>query len=196
MECFNTKFKEQTYVDFAKSIMKEFKNSGKENIVIVNIGTDKCIGDVVAPLVGTLMKGKCRNIQIYGDLHEPVHALNIEDKLDFIRDKHTNDFIIGIDACLGDDEDIGFIKTRDFAISPGKGVGKKLPKVGDMSIIAIISSSEGAEFFFQRQVRLSFVYEMSQHIVRILEEVDNSLTKAIPFRRFTNHITTEEKEIV
>ena len=60
---------------------------------------------------------------------------------------HPNSNIIGVDACLGDTENIGEIQARNYPIHPGKGVGKTLPKVGDVSIIGIVDSSDNSELF-------------------------------------------------
>lgn len=77
---------------------------------------------------------------------------------------HPNACIIGIDACLGAATSIGEIHTRDYPIHPGKGVGKSLPDVGSASIIGIIDSSDTAEFFTSRSIRLHLVFEMAKVI--------------------------------
>ncbi|MDZ5016792.1 DUF1256 domain-containing protein, partial [Clostridium perfringens] len=59
---------------------------------------------------------------------------------------------------------IGEIHTRDYPIHPGKGVGKNLPDVGIASIIGIIDSSENAEIFTSRSIRLNLVMEMAKVI--------------------------------
>lgn len=143
--------------------LKEYIN---ENTVIVCIGTDKCIGDSLGPLVGTLLKDTLIPIPIYGTLSSPIHALNIDKNLIEINKNHPNALIIGIDACLGDNNSIGEIHVRDYAIHPGKGVGKTLPDVGDASIIGIVDSSSNAEIFSNRSIRLSLIMEMSKSIVK------------------------------
>ena len=81
---------------------------------------------------------------------------------------HPNAHIIGIDACLGNEEDIGDIRVRNHAISPGKGVGKELPEVGETSIIGIVDTSKYSDLFFSRSIRLSFVMDMAKSISKIL----------------------------
>ena len=56
-----------------------------DNTIIVCIGTDRCIGDCLGPIVGTLLRGKCFPLQIYGTIDEPIHALNIDKKLNEIK---------------------------------------------------------------------------------------------------------------
>lgn len=149
-----------------------------ENTVIVCVGTDKCIGDCLGPLVGTLLTEQGFGLPVYGTLEKPVHALNMDERLNEIYNNHPNASIIGIDACLGDEEDIGEIRVRDYGMHPGKGVGKELPEIGVASILGIVDSSHNAEFFFSRSIRLSFVMGKAKEIVEILTKAtkeDNSM---------------------
>lgn len=134
------------------------------NSIIVCIGTDKCVGDCLGPLVGTFLEEHNFPLPVYGTLKDPIHALNLDKKLEEINKLHPNACIIGIDACLGDTNSIGEIHTRDYPIHPGKGVGKLLPDVGVASIIGIIDSSDAAEFFTSRSIRLHLVFEMAKVI--------------------------------
>lgn len=151
-----------------------------KDTVIACIGTDKCIGDCLGPLVGTFLKEKGIKIPVYGTLDEPIHALNIHERLNFIKNQNPNAQIIGIDACLGREEDIGEIRIRDYAISPGKGVGKELPEVGVASVIGIVDSSDNSELFFSRSIRLSFVMNMAKQIVNIIEKATKDTDQSSP----------------
>lgn len=139
-----------------------------EKTIIVCIGTDKCIGDCLGPLVGTLLKEKFFPLNVFGTLDSPIHALNLDKKITEIIKSYPNHKIIAIDACLGDSKSIGEIHTRNEPIHPGKGVGKTLRSVGDVSIIAIVDSSENIDLFTSRPIRLSFILDMSKVIVDAL----------------------------
>mgnify|MGYP000859742388 CR=1 FL=1 len=76
---------------FAREIVKAYLKSGKKEFVVVNIGTDKCIGDCLAPLVGTLLQEK-GYMNIEGTLDNPIHALNIATNLSTIDFKYDKDF--------------------------------------------------------------------------------------------------------
>lgn len=135
-----------------------------ENTIIVCIGTDKCIGDCLGPLVGTFLKESFFPLPVYGTIDSPIHALNIDKKIKEIKLLHPNASIIGIDACLGDIDSIGEIHARDYPIHPGKGVGKSLPEVGNSSIIGIIDSTNNSEIFTSRSIRLHLVMSMAKVI--------------------------------
>ena len=141
--------------------LKDYIN---ENTIIVCIGTDRCIGDCLGPLVGTILKEKRFPLPVFGTISEPIHALNIEKKLNEIKLLYAASNVIGIDACLGDIDSIGEIQARDYPIHPGKGVGKLLPEVGNSSIIGIVDSSDTNEIFTNRNIRLDLIFKMSTAI--------------------------------
>lgn len=149
-----------SYYEIAEGI-RTFIN---DDTIIVCIGTDKCIGDCLGPLVGTILQDNLFPLPVYGTISSPIHALNIDTRLKEINKLHPNACIVGIDACLGEIKSIGEIHTRDYAIHPGKGVGKSLPDVGMASIIGIVDSSENSDFFSSRSIRLSLVLDMAKII--------------------------------
>lgn len=135
------------------------------NTIIVCIGTDRCIGDCLGPLVGTILTSKHFPLPVYGTLKDPIHALNIETKLKYLKEKHPLESIIGIDACLGEAGSVGDIQARDYPIHPGKGVGKSLPQIGTASIIGIVDSNLSSNLFTSNTIRLSFISDMAHVIV-------------------------------
>lgn len=145
--------------------LKDYIN--KETIIVC-IGTDRCIGDCLGPLIGTLLTSKNFPLPVYGTVSDPIHALNIDIKLDKIKELHPNSNIIGIDACLGDSESIGEIQARDYPVHPGKGVGKSLPNVGETSIIGIVDSNDSGEIFTNNNIRLNLVLNMAKVITHAL----------------------------
>ena len=134
------------------------------NSIFICIGTDKCIGDCLGPLVGTLLKEKNFPLPLYGTLEEPIHALNIDTELKKINKNHPNSFIIAIDACLSDNKSIGEIHVRNEPLKPGKGVGKILPSVGNISIIGIVDSSSKSDLFSNRAIRLNLIMDIAKVI--------------------------------
>ena len=152
------------------------------NTIIVCIGTDRCIGDCLGPLVGTLLKEKAFPLPVYGTICEPIHALNIDKRLAEIKELHAGSSIIGIDACLGDINSIGEIQARDYPIHPGKGVGKLLPDVGNSSIIGIVDSSDNNEIFTNRNIRLDLILSMANviahsiiHAYHLYSSIENEI---------------------
>ncbi|MED4207279.1 spore protease YyaC [Neobacillus mesonae] len=134
-------------------------------IVFVCIGTDRSTGDSLGPLIGTLLnEKKLQSFYVYGTLDEPIHAVNLEDKLKEIQMKHSNPYIIGIDACLGRTKNVGVIQVGNGPVKPGAGVNKELPAVGDMHITGIVNVSGFMEFFVLQNTRLNLVMKMAKAI--------------------------------
>ncbi|SHH19879.1 spore protease YyaC [Tepidibacter thalassicus] len=154
-------YKEEDVIHVLTELLKTII---KDNTVIICIGTDRCIGDSLGPLVGTMLKNSDYKYPVYGTLDKPIHALNIYESLSDIQKKHPDAIFIAIDACLGEKSNIGNIQIREGPIHPGKGVGKILPKIGNYSIVAIVDEiNEDSKFTFSN-IRLNFIIEMSEII--------------------------------
>jgi len=165
---------------FSYTLSHDLEKYINSNTIIVCIGTDKCIGDCLGPLVGTILMENFFPLPVYGTLSEPIHALNIDERLTEIQKLHPAAHIIGIDAWLGNQEDIGEIRIRDYAIHPGKGVGKELPEVGIASVIGIVDSSENSDLFFSRSIRLSFIMDMAKVISKSFMDAYNLTSGSFP----------------
>ncbi|WP_342563667.1 spore protease YyaC [Paenibacillus sp. FSL R7-0345] len=134
-------------------------------IVIVCVGTDRSTGDSLGPLVGTaLSRFHSPLFHLYGTLDEPVHAVNLEETLTLIYNKHNDPFIIGIDACLGHSASVGCIQVVDGPLRPGAGVNKQLPPVGDIHLTGIVNVGGFMEYFVLQNTRLSLVMRLSDII--------------------------------
>jgi putative sporulation protein YyaC len=135
----------------------------RSNTAIICIGTDKCIVDSLGPLVGTMLTKENIEIDIYGTLDKPVHAINMNEYIKTIKSKNY-DNVIAIDACLSSKKSQGIVEVREGPITPGKGIGKILPEIGDLSIIGIVDSNDKDFYNLVQDTRLSFIYEMSEVI--------------------------------
>lgn len=143
------------------SFLAEYMN----NAAIVCIGTDKCIVDSLGPLIGTLLTKENINIDIYGTLQKPVHAMNINEYVKNLARKDY-DCIIAVDACLSNRKNQGIIEVRRGPITPGKGIGKILPEIGDISVIGIVDTSDKQFHDLLQDTRLSLIYDMAEVICR------------------------------
>lgn len=136
-----------------------------EDIVILCIGTDRSTGDALGPLVGSkLQSDSSRLLQVYGTLDDPVHAMNLQEKLEFIQGSHPRSIIVAIDACLGQFSHIGHINVADGPLKPGAGVKKELPAVGTFHITGIVNVGGFMEYFVLQNTRLAVVMRMAEII--------------------------------
>jgi putative sporulation protein YyaC len=153
-----------------KRLTKDFSMIIKEKIgnnilpTIICIGTDRSTGDSLGPWVGKLLKDKGYPGKVFGTIHNPVHAMNLQGLLG-ANNYFKDDLVIAIDASLGDTADIGKIYFRNGSLTPGMGINKEgLPKIGDFHIVGIVNAAGSMEYFVLQSTRLSLVVNMAEVI--------------------------------
>ena len=140
------------------------KQAKNNTIVILCIGTDRATGDCLGPLVGNKLKKELPYIPVYGTLQNPVHALNLEETIREIYRDYQNPFIIAIDASLGVPEYIGYATISQKPLLPGKGVNKKLPAIGNLSITGIVNVAGFPNSILLQSTRLHTVMTLADCI--------------------------------
>lgn len=148
-----------------------------KDYIVVFIGTDRSTGDALGPMAGTLLKKmKPQHMNLYGTLHNPVHAQNIHDCIKKIKDHFLQPYIIAVDACLGRSHAIGELITGTGPLLPGAAVNKKLPAIGDLFLTGVVNISGYMEHAILQNTRLSTVSDMAEQIAKILFNIDHHLT--------------------
>ena len=154
--------------NFLYSELLDIYNSKRE-IIFICVGTDRCTGDSLGPLVGYKSKNFFKNLSklnifIYGSLESPVHAKNIVSIIDKIKLSFKNPFIVAIDSCLGPINNIGKVFINKTPLYPGLAVNKDLPSVGDLSITGIVNIAGNYEFLILQNTRLFTVMSLADCI--------------------------------
>lgn len=180
--------------------MLRHKWNQTQPLIILCIGTDKVTGDSLGPIVGYRLKTMLShslipslhdNVHIYGTLKSPVHAVNLVTTLlkirhDFALANGLKDaFILVVDAALGYEKHLGYVTLSEQPLTPGEGVNKKLPSVGQISITGIIGPTGGSSYRSQlvlKQTKLYDLMKLSDFIsdgilaaLRLLAEEPDSL---------------------
>jgi putative sporulation protein YyaC len=136
-------------------------NDSHDEVVFVCIGTDRATGDCLGPLIGYKIQDmNYKKIHVLGTLDNPVHAKNLEEHLKEL-ENYQNPFIVAIDASLGKFERIGYVNIKEGPLSPGSGVNKALPQVGNMHITGIVNMSGFMEIMVLQNTRLNLVMNMA-----------------------------------
>lgn len=144
-------------------------NDLKGEPVFLCIGSEQHILDCFGPLIGTMVLEKAPDILLYGTLDMPLHAKNLVQKIEEIKNNHPEIITIAIDAAVGLEEDIGLIKFRTAPLLPGKALSKRLPAVGDLSITGIVTKKDlikGSSF----KGSLYHVYNMAKIVSQAIYE--------------------------
>ncbi|UZQ81797.1 spore protease YyaC [Thermoanaerobacter sp. RKWS2] len=151
--------------------------SNKDKIVIFCIGTDKLIFDSYGPFVGYLLKNvynlhNKENIIILGDLKNPVHAVNLVQKIEEV-DKE-NSLIIAVDVAITYKKEYHkAIVVEEGPIEPGAAAGKKLPKVGDINIKGLIYG----DYIFDTEENVIRIRDIADMAERTAEYINNAVQK-------------------
>lgn len=139
-------------------------------LVVVCIGTDRSTGDALGPLVGSLLTRQLvPNLRVYGTLDDPVHALNLQEKMNEIQQAHPRDLILAVDACLGKLKSVGCIECGIGPVKPGAGVNKSLPEVGQVHVTGVVNVAGFMEYLVLQNTRLSLVMKMAEVISASIE---------------------------
>lgn len=154
--------------DFATKIQPFIQEAiaTKKDLIFVCIGTDRSTGDSLGPLTGTKLKKLHIPSIVYGTLEEPVHATNIVEHIDYINKTYKNPYIIAIDACLGQLDNVGYLSLGKGSVKPGAAVKKELPSIGDAYITGIVNVSGFMEHLVLQSTRLNLVMKMADTIAR------------------------------
>ena len=150
--------------DYLYIKLKDIKSQNRP-IIFLCIGTDRATGDSLGPLIGYKLNNLSqKNIYIYGSLEYPIHSVNLVEILNKIKCNFKNPFIIGIDASLGDVQQIGKIFIEDLPLHPGLALNKNLPEVGEMNIKGVVNISGSLDFMMLQNTRLFVVMSLADCI--------------------------------
>ncbi|MFV9510313.1 spore protease YyaC [Tepidibacillus sp. LV47] len=155
----------QGYHQLSHSIQYFLDKYAYNHWVILCIGTDRSTGDALGPLVGSKLKlMEPRHYTVLGTLEEPVHALNLENTIQFLKEHYPDSGILAIDACLGQLRSVKSIQVVDGPLKPGAGVYKTLPEIGHFHISGVVNVGGFMEYFVLQNTRLHVVMKMADMI--------------------------------
>lgn len=159
------KFSPDDFGRHLRDLIEEVKREEqKEKVLFLCIGTDRCTGDSLGPLIGhQLMRVKKRDWEILGTLHQPVHALNLKETMQQVEEAYGEYVVVAIDASLGRLRQVGRISVGRGAIQPGQGLKKDLKAVGDIYITGVVGICGRGSWFLQN-TRLALVMDMAEAI--------------------------------
>lgn len=150
-------------------IFLEYIPFDHENIIFCCIGTDRSTGDALGPLTGSFLSSfHSFPFEVIGTLENPLHAINLASTIGEIQQKPTTPFVVAIDACLGNEKNVGEIIVHEGPLFPGKAVKKELPPIGDISVKGIVNVGGFMEMLVLQNTRLNVTYSMSNKIARAL----------------------------
>ena len=182
-------YRSASFPKFVNTINKHYEKcfDKNQNIVFLCIGSDRATGDCLGPIVGHILIKKNKNLPVFGTLTSPVHAQNLGETIDFIYNTIPDPYIIAIDASLGIRQHIGNVTTGYGPLSPGIGVTKKLPCVGDAFITGIVNASNSNSHITLQTTKLSTVVDLAEFIAYgILQVIEKGQNQRFTLTGITN----------
>lgn len=158
----------QRIASFLARLLQEIDPGQSRPLVLVAVGTDRLTGDSLGPLVGSRARELAPGLPIYGTLEEPVHAINLADKMQEINQTYREPLVVAVDACLGQAQNVGTVSIGRGALYPGTGVHKDLPPVGEVFISGVVNVGGFLEFLVLQNTRLCLVMQIADCIARAL----------------------------
>lgn len=142
------------------------RGAADRHVVFACIGTDRSTGDALGPLVGQkLARLGMDDRSVIGTLEDPLHALNMGERLGPVLAEDPRPLVIAVDAALGPLASVGSIAVRPAGIRPGQGVGKDLPVIGEMAVTATVNvQARGLDAQVLQSTRLFHVQQMADLI--------------------------------
>ncbi len=138
-------------------------------VTIVCVGSDRSTGDALGPLVGTqLSRIRHPRLIVHGTLESPVHAANLSERLEALREAGQDKLVVAVDACLGRSENVGTVCVKPGPLRPGTGVHKSLPPVGSFHIVGVVNVGGFMEYFVLQNTRLNLVMRLADLIAQAL----------------------------
>ncbi|HLS22735.1 MAG TPA: spore protease YyaC [Pseudogracilibacillus sp.] len=176
---YNQRFATLKLTNYLQSIIPKNQSS----YVIACIGTDRSTGDSLGPLTGSLLERyPLQTLKVYGTLHKPLHALNLLETIDQIKETHDNPFIIALDASLGSLQSVGTIFCGIGSLKPGSALKKDLPEVGQAYISATVNLNSEINYITLQNTRLSLVYDMAKVLASSLYRLDRSINQRLTLK--------------
>lgn len=152
----------------SSAIEREMARLGGEGrpVAFACIGTDRSTGDALGPLVGQrLLRLGYEPAMVIGSLEEPLHALNLEERLLPLGEHASRPLVVAVDAALGPMASVGSVHLRRGGLLPGQGVGKTLPSIGELAITATVNVQAGAlDAQVLQSTRLFLVQQLAELI--------------------------------
>ena len=112
--------------------------------IILCIGTSKCIGDSLGPIVGEYLYNNIKksNVYVLGNLKNNITYQNIDVILNRINNTIKNPYMILIDSALSNKNYIGKIVVNKNKMIVGSALNKSEYKYGNLSIKGIVGENK------------------------------------------------------
>ena len=158
-------------------LRKELKNHLHDPKILLCIGSKKCIGDSLGPLVGKLLTKKLKSdsIHVIGTMEQCISYSKIEVTMKKIKKDWNHPYILVVDAALSQKEYVGNIIISKNKITLGKAMKKQQYSIGDFSIRGIVGEQK-ERMEENREVLLNTSEEL---VITLADSIANQIKEAV-----------------
>ncbi|MEH7484317.1 spore protease YyaC [Neobacillus drentensis] len=151
---------------FIRDSLHSLIPEGTEHIYVIGIGSNVISGDSLGPFVGTLLHNLYpKHLTVFGNLESPLDAQTLIPQVSRLT-LPQNSFVIAIDSVLGSERIVNTIVVRDGSLLPGAGLGKKLPPMGDCSIMGVVQENDPRLECSLLSTNLHLIFTMATNIAK------------------------------
>lgn len=176
--------KEKEYVrfviDFKRQMKQYYSKENYSKIILLCIGTNKIIGDMIGPVVGEYLKNTIYdkdNIVILGNMENTLNFKNAYQEIKQIQEKYDNPFIITIDTALSKNLGTQKICVNTGEIEIGKAVSKGIKYYSHINIKGIVGKYNDTleeNIKTLENVKLQYIFYLSNIISQgIIDVIKN-----------------------
>jgi len=163
--------------NFAQDLFIKLTN--KETPVFLCIGSSRCVGDCLGPIVGELLTKKYNvNTTVYDNLDNNITSKNIDNYVSFIRREHPISPIIIVDSAVGSEDEIGLVKFSQGGIIPAGYTKERKQILGDFGITSIVNTVGINQLLFLKGTTLKIIWKLGSFIA---ESINKFMVKKTNF---------------
>ena len=145
----NDNFNEREFTNELSNLIKVKMNElGKSKIIWACVGEPGVPFDSIGPVLGSNLKKEGFNV--IGTAESPLNVTGLKNNEKVLEKLHEEYLVIAIDACAtSEPSHMSNIILRDFELRPGAGVGRDIPPVGHLSIVAATAVTSKGRIAFK-----------------------------------------------
>lgn len=145
----------------------------KLNTVILCIGTSKCTGDSLGPLVGEYLYNRINksNTYIFGNLKNNITFKNIDIILNIITKNIKNPYFMVIDSALSNKDNVGKFIVKKDKMTIGSALNRRNYRIGDLSIKGIVGENKNnniKNYNELKNVPMNLIVNLSKRISNMI----------------------------
>lgn len=161
-------FRRTTAQDGLRTLMEQLmlQYTPQRQPFFLCIGTDRSSGDAFGPLLGSYLT-EAGYASVIGTLAYPCDSSNLAER---VTELPQNRVVIAVDAGLARPDAVGKFQVANQPLNPGRSMNKKIPPVGDFSIVGFVNQTGNNSYHILQHTSLHVVRTMAKQLASVIME--------------------------